>query len=144
MNFQKSFLFGSAILAATAAFTASAQAQNAPADQTGSTQEVVVTGSRLAQPNLDQPTPISQASQLLIQNSGTQNLGDILAELPALGFTGTLRANSNNFGSDFGVSSANLRNLGLSRTLVLVDGYRHVAGDINTDAVDLNSIPTAL
>ncbi len=104
----------------------------------------MVTGSRIAQPNLEQPTPITQASPILIQNSGTVNLGDILTELPALGFTGTLRGNSNSFGSNFGISSANLRNLGVSRTLVLVDGYRHVAGDINTDAVDLNSIPTAL
>ena len=144
MSSVKSLLLGSSVLAATAAVAFSAQAQSAPADQTGATQEVVVTGSRLAQPNLEQPTPVQQASQLLIQNSGTPNLGDILAQLPALGATGTVRANSNNFGNGFGISSADLRNLGLSRTLVLVDGYRHVAGDISTDAVDLNSIPTAL
>ena len=82
--------------------------------------------------------------QVVIANSGTANLGDILAELPAIGFSGTIRANSNNFGNGYGVSSVNLRNLGLSRTLVLVDGYRHVAGDIGTNAVDVNSIPAAL
>ena len=38
----------------------------------------------------------------------------------------------------------NLRNLGANRTLVLVNGRRHVAGEANTAAVDINSIPTDL
>jgi iron complex outermembrane receptor protein len=145
MHSIRSALLGSSILLAVSAIAALAHAQtsNAPPSDSG-TPEVIVTGSRIPQANLEQPTPVSVMNQDLIQNSGTANLGDILAKLPAIGFTGTLRSNSNNFGSDYGVSSINLRDLGLSRTLVLVDGYRHVAGDINTDAVDVNSIPTAL
>src|SRR5204863_441170 len=68
----------------------------------------------------------------------------VITQLPSVGFTGTVRANSNNFGNGAGVSSIDLRNLGLSRTLVLVDGQRHVAGDLTTNAVDVNSIPSAL
>ena len=106
--------------------------------------EVVVTGSRIARPNLEQPTPISTLSAQQIQNAGSANLGDILSKLPAVGFTGTTRANSNNFGNGAGLSQINLRNLGISRTLVLVDGQRHVAGDITSNAVDVNSIPSSL
>ena len=118
----------------------------ASADQTQSSlvQEVVVTGSRIAKPNLDQPTPVSTLSQEQIQNAGTGNLGDIISQIPATGFGGTNRGNSNNFGNSAGLSLINLRNLGVSRTLVLVDGERHVAGDISSNAVDINSIPTAL
>jgi iron complex outermembrane receptor protein len=106
--------------------------------------ELVVTGSRIPRPNLDQPTPTSVLSQAAIRNAGPQNLGDIITRLPEVGYTGTVRANSNNFGNGAGVSSIDLRGLGLSRTLVLVDGHRHVAGDIDTNAVDVNAIPTAL
>jgi outer membrane receptor protein involved in Fe transport len=42
------------------------------------------------------------------------------------------------------VSSIDLRSLGVSRTLVLVDGQRHVGGDLQSGAVDINSIPQAL
>ena len=38
----------------------------------------------------------------------------------------------------------NLRNLGANRTLVLVNGRRHVGGNVGTSAVDLNSIPTGM
>jgi outer membrane receptor protein involved in Fe transport len=125
----------------TAAMASGAWAQAAPNVQV---EELVVTGSRIPRANLEQPTPIAVLSSALIENSGPASLGDIITNLPQVGFTGTLRANSNNFGNGAGVSSIDLRNLGLSRTLVLVDGQRHVAGDLTTNAVDVNSIPTAL
>ena len=43
-----------------------------------------------------------------------------------------------------GTNFVDLRNLGEDRTLVLVDGRRHVAGYPGTAAVDLNTIPTDL
>ncbi|WP_372786926.1 TonB-dependent receptor plug domain-containing protein [Phenylobacterium sp.] len=106
--------------------------------------ELVVTGSRIPRPNLEQATPVAVLSTQTIENAGPQSLGDIITSLPAMGFTGTVRANSNNFANGAGISSIDLRNLGLSRTLVLVDGQRHVAGDLTTNAVDINSIPPAL
>ena len=112
--------------------------------QSTQVQEVVVTGSRIAKPNLDQPTPISTLSPMQIEDAGTANLGDIIQQLPEVGTEFGVRGNSNNFGSSAGVSAIDLHNLGVSRTLVLVDGQRHVAGDIGSDAVDTNSIPAAL
>ncbi len=52
------------------------------------------------------------------------------------------RTNSNFLTSSGGVSTINLRNLGDSRTLVLVNGRRFVSGMPGESAVDLNTIPT--
>ena len=137
-------LLASSVLSATilAGLTAApAVAQDAP---TADLSEVVVTGSRIPRPNVDQPTPVAILSTQAIENAGPQSLGDLIARLPQAGDLGTLRANSNNFGNGAGISSVDLRGLGLSRTLVLVDGQRHVAGDVTTNAVDLNSIPPAM
>jgi iron complex outermembrane receptor protein len=138
---SRGVLLGTSLLAGMA-MASGAWAQAAtPGNQLD---ELVVTGSRIPRPNLEQPTPVTVLSSQIIANAGPQNLGDIISLLPSVGYSGTVRANSNNFGNGAGVSSIDLRNLGLSRTLVLVDGQRHVAGDLTTNAVDVNSIPSAL
>ncbi len=142
---KKTILMGTTLLAGMAlAGSALAQAQPVSATVSATVGELVVTGSRIPRPNLEQPAPIAVISPQVIQNAGPQSLGDIITQLPAAGVSGTVRSNSNNFGNGAGVSSIDLRNLGLSRTLVLVDGQRHVAGDLTTNAVDVNSIPTTL
>ncbi len=127
-----------------AALPAFAQVAPAAGQQTATLDEIVVTGSRIPRPNLEQPTPVSTVPREAIDNAGTQNLGDILAQLPALSANATVRGNSDSFGDDGGLNFANLRNLGASRTLTLVDGKRHVGGDAGSAAVDLNSVPAAL
>ena len=142
MKVSKAKLLATTLLGGALALGA---APCAYAQEEGSTvSELVVTGSRIPRPNLDQPTPVSTVSQQLIQNSGTSNLGDVIAQLPALSFSGTVRGNGNSFGDAGGLNFPDLRDLGTSRTLTLVDGKRHVAGDAGDSAVDLNSIPTAL
>jgi outer membrane receptor protein involved in Fe transport len=148
---EKRFLLGTTLLAgfAVAGGALAQPAPRAPTTQTTQTAsstvgELVVTGSRIPRLNLEQPTPVAVLSQTVLQNAGPQSLGDVISQMPAAGFSGTLRSNSNNFGNGSGVSSIDLRNLGLSRTLVLVDGQRHVAGDVFTNAVDVNAIPSAL
>jgi iron complex outermembrane recepter protein len=143
---RKPALLGTTLLASMAiAGGAFAQAAPQPAAASNNTlQELVVTGSRIPRPNLEQPTPVSVVSPTIIEQAGPQNLGDVIAQLPGLGVTNTVRANSNNFGNSAGINSIDLRNLGTSRTLVLVDGQRHVNGDIGLNAVDVNSIPTQL
>jgi outer membrane receptor protein involved in Fe transport len=147
---KKPVLLGTTLLAGLA-FAGMAYAQStptsppaAPAGENNTLQELVVTGSRIPRPNLEQPTPVAVISPTMIQQAGPQNLGDIIAQLPAVGNTATVRANSNNFGNSAGISSIDLRNLGTSRTLVLVDGQRHVNGDVGFNAVDINSIPPQL
>lgn len=107
-------------------------------------EKVVVTGSRIPRPNLTQPTPVTTINEERIRDAGTSNLGDIVAQFPALSSNGTVRANSDSFADSGGLNFPDLRGLGTSRTLTLVNGKRHVAGDAGDSAVDFNSIPPAL
>ncbi|WP_396595554.1 TonB-dependent receptor domain-containing protein [Brevundimonas sp. R86498] len=129
-----------ALSASTLAF-----AQDAvPQDEATSLGDVVVTGSRIPRPNLEQPTPVATISSEAIETAGTQDLGSILAELPSLSSNSTVRGNSDSFGDSGGLNFPDLRSLGASRTLTLVDGKRHVGGDAGNAAVDLNAIPAGL
>lgn len=56
------------------------------------------------------------------------NIGEVLSRLPALATTFTL-ANSGRFIGTAGINTLNLRNMGTDRTLVLVNGKRHVSSD---------------
>ena len=115
-------------------------------EETGDT--VVITGSRIARPELSLPNPVQVVTGETIEQSGKTNLTDFLSETPALlgSQTGIKAAGSALLGGaqNVGVNNLNLRNLGANRTLVVVDGRRHVAGYPGTAAVDINTIPTDL
>ena len=108
---------------------------------------IVVTGSRIARPEYSLPNPVVSLGSEDIEQSGETNLTEFLAEQPALigSQTSTLSAGSNLLNAQqVGSNFLDLRNLGEDRTLVLVDGRRHVAGYPGTAAVDINTIPTDL
>ncbi|TPG43042.1 TonB-dependent receptor [Sphingomonas koreensis] len=126
---------------------ASDQAQvdaSTPADQKADG-EIVVTGSRIRRPNLDSPVPVTSLSGETFFQTGTTSIGDVLNQLPALRSTFS-QSNSTRFLGTAGLSLLDLRGLGTQRTLVLVNGRRHVGGDILSDgtSVDINTIPTDL
>ena len=102
---------------------------------------VQVTGSRLASPNAESSTPLQVLTAADIAASGAVNLQDLLQKNPTLGTPTLSRTNSNFLTSGGGVSTVNLRNMGDSRTLVLVNGRRFVSGVPGDTAVDLNTIP---
>ena len=106
-------------------------------------EEIVVTGSRIVRNTLVTPTPMTIIDAEAIEISGATNIGDLLNQLPALGSTRGSQ-NSDRFIGTAGLNLLDLRRLGTARTLVLVDGQRHVAGNIGSAAVDVNSIPAAL
>ncbi|OZB05781.1 MAG: TonB-dependent receptor [Idiomarina sp. 34-48-12] len=106
-------------------------------------ERIQVTGSRIARPELSQAAPVISIDSEDISEFGTPDLGQILAELPAVGATNTLIGNRNSNASG-GVSSADLRRLGAGRTLVLVNGKRHVAGSPGSASVDLSTIPSSM
>ena len=107
---------------------------------------VVVTGSRIARPALASPNPITSVDQEAIQLSGETNLVDYLQEIPALvgSLDSTQTSGSAGFIGSTGLNLLNLRNLGTQRTLILVDGRRHVAQLPETAAVDISTIPQDL
>jgi outer membrane receptor protein involved in Fe transport len=127
-----------------------AQAQEgappAGADDDSSIETVVVTGSRIRQDEQNFANPVVSISSDLIQQSGKTELADFLSNSPALvgSVTGAQTAGSNpGFGAT-GLNLLDLRHLGVDRTLVLVDGRRHVAGIAGSAAVDVDTIPTDL
>ncbi|AGH51339.1 TonB-dependent receptor [Sphingomonas sp. MM-1] len=127
------------------AWPALAQAQTADAEpeQGG---DIIVTGSRIARPQIDFPNPITAITATQIQESGRTNITDLLTQTPALvgSQTSNTNAGSNAAIGTSGLNLLNLRNLGPQRTLVLVDGRRHVASLPGTAAVDINTIPVDL
>lgn len=142
-----------AVFSLWSALTPLSFAQGTPpaalAADTGIT-EIVVTGSRIALPNVASTSPIQVVTAKDIETSGKIDVSDVLLQLPQ---------NINNSFSDFnnrssaltvagGLATADLRGLGPQRTLVLVNGRRLGAADANSanpnPAPDLDQIPTAL
>lgn len=120
MHARVSRLFVSSLtgLSAIAWATAGhAQAQGAPE---GSDEEdaIVVTGSRIARPELSASIPVAIVSAANIENKGQTNALDAIRDIPIAGQS--LDKSASNFSNfDNGISTVNLRNLGTSRTLVL-------------------------
>ena len=141
---MKNFRF----VAATALASASVLALSGPAfaqaaaeggaDEGGA---IVVTGSRIARLEIDSIVPVAVVGAEEIQQDAVLNVQDLLQELPQFG-VGTSRTNSNFSTSGNGVATLNLRSLGAVRTLVLVNGRRHIAGFAGSSSVDVNNIPT--
>ena len=128
-----------------AAVTSSlASAQAAPAED-AVLDEVVVTGSRIARPNLESAVPVTTVSASELYETGSTSVGDLLNDLPALRSTFS-QSNSSRFLGTTGLNLLDLRGLGTQRTLVLVNGRRHVGSDILGNAVspDTNTFPTDL
>ena len=111
----------------------------------GGAKDVVVTGSRIARPNLQSTVPITSISGEEFFQNAQNNIGDELNDLPQLRST----FSQQNPGLGIGIAGLNLldlRGLGTSRTLVLVNGRRHVPADIlnNASSPDINTIPNDL
>jgi len=122
--------------------TAFAQSADDKASTDESVTKVQVTGSRLASPNAVSPSPLQILTSADIAASGATNLQELLLKNPTLGTPTLSRTNSNFLTSSVGVATIDLRGLGDSRTLVLVNGRRFVAGVPGESAVDMNTIPT--
>ncbi|MBK1639911.1 TonB-dependent receptor [Rhodothalassium salexigens DSM 2132] len=131
-------------LAAPTALAQQSQDQLAQADAGLEIEEIVVTGSRISRSSLTAPTPLTVVDSQDIDLGAEVNIGEFLSQLPSVGVSTFSRTNSNFDINNSGVQTVNLRNLGSSRTLVLVNGRRFVSGVPGSAAVDLNSIPTAM
>lgn len=118
------------------------------AETPATAETIVVTGSRIARPDFESPNPVVSVDSESIQLSGTTNLTEYLTDQPALvgsfDSAQTTGSAANAFIGSTGLNLLNLRNLGTERTLVLVDGRRHVGQLPETAAVDVNTIPVDL
>jgi iron complex outermembrane receptor protein len=124
-----------------------AQSQEAaPPTDDDPVEEIVITGSRIRQSEQNFANPVTTFSSDALVQSGKTDLADFLAQSPALvgSITGDLTAGSNPGFGEVGLNLLDLRHLGVDRTLVLVDGRRHVSGLAGSAAVDVDAIPTDL
>ena len=134
--------------AAMATFVAShASAQTAPAAPAADqVEEIVVTGSLFRRTDTETPSPVTVLTSETLQRAGISTASDAIRSISADG-AGSI---GTGFQSGFsaGGSAVSLRGLGVSSTLVLVDGLRSANFPINDDGhnayVDLNSIPFSL
>jgi len=142
------FMTATALASAAFAFPHVASAQDTSTDttaQSGSEDEVLVTGSRIRRPNDVSPLPVTTVSNEEIFQSGRISVGDVLNDLPQLRSSMGSQNSTSGLGTR-GVNFLDMRGLGRARTLVLVNGRRQVSADIinNGNAVDINTMPTDL
>jgi outer membrane receptor protein involved in Fe transport len=145
--------FRSALLASITLLPTVAVAQTAPSDQKAQAAQadaksdeasrIVVTGSRIARPDLKSAMPVAVLRMDSAKSFGYNTVYDALKLIPAVA-PGLGNSNAQGETFDVGVANINLRNLGVNRSLVLVDGKRWVSGGARTSAVDLNTIPDAM
>ena len=131
---RKSLLTGASVLAAAAAAMAGAPAMAQDADEE---EAIVVTGSRIPQPNLVTTSPVTQLTAEDITTAGVTRVEDLTNELPQV----FAAQGSNVSNGASGTAQVNLRGLGAGRTLVLIDGHRMAYGSPNS--VPASRKPTA-
>ncbi|MDQ0251499.1 iron complex outermembrane receptor protein [Sphingomonas kyeonggiensis] len=140
----------SAFVLAGSLFAAPAFAQDTPAAATApqteapaSDGEIVVTGTIFRQSDTHTALPVTVITAENLERAGITNVTDAIRSASADG-AGSI---GNGFTSGFsaGGAAVSLRNLGVSSTLILVDGLRSTNFPLSDDGhnsyVDLNSIP---
>jgi len=110
------------------------------ASEEAAAEEIVVTGSRIPQPNLESVSPVTVVSPADLKLQGTTRVEDLLNSLPqvAAGQAGGVSNGAS------GIATVDLRGLGSVRTLVLINGRRLLPGDPTDSSADLNAIPDSL
>ncbi|MDX2209247.1 MAG: TonB-dependent receptor [Sphingopyxis sp.] len=101
--------------------------------------EIVVTGTLIRNPNLEQSTPVNVTTSDAIELKQSNTAEEVLREIP--GIVANIGSAVNN--GNGGASYVDLRGLGSTRNIVLLDGNRLVPSQL-AGRVDLNNIPLAL
>ncbi|RZM06718.1 MAG: Plug domain-containing protein, partial [Sphingomonas sp.] len=131
--------------AATTPAVSNTPSEDPAAAGTAAGTDIVVTGSRISNPNLTSASPITVVNAADIKLRGATRIEDVLNSLPASFATQTSSVSNGSTGT----ATINLRNLGESRTLVLINGRRLMPGNPSSSstasaAADVNMIPASL
>jgi outer membrane receptor protein involved in Fe transport len=102
----------------------------------GTGNEIVITGSRISTAGFGAPTPTTVVGPAELRQAGRTDIGASLADLPQ--FRQTQGAQQTNTTTTSGQAPADLRGLGIARTLVLINNRRHISSN------DLQTVPYAL
>jgi outer membrane receptor protein involved in Fe transport len=103
-------------------------------------EEIVVTGTRIGRSNLEDFAHITVLNSEDIALSGVNTIDELLNKMPSITLQGLSKQN-NNGGN--GLVMVDLRNMGVGRTLVLVNGRRFIKSATGA-GVDLNNIPVQM
>lgn len=115
-------------------FATTALAQDAESDSDGDI--VIVTGTRIQNPNLTAASPVNTIGQEELARKFTPNIERVFRDLPI-----TIPGDGENVNNGTaGAATVDLRGLGPNRSLVLIDGKRLVPYNQN-GTVDVNTIP---
>jgi iron complex outermembrane receptor protein len=129
--------------AAAPAMAQTAAAPAAGAEPAGDVEAIVVTGSLFRRTNIETPSPVTVLTAEAVQKAGLTTAAEAIRTISADG-AGSIGTGFQG-GFSAGGSAVSLRNLGVSSTLVLIDGLRSTNFPINDDGhnsyVDLNSLP---
>jgi len=152
-NLLATTVIGGSIGIATPAFAADAQPAQPQADQPAPTtgpaagqpaeeEAIVVTGTRIPTPNLSGTSPVTVINSAEVRLQGTTRTEDLVNSLPQA-FAGQ---GGNLANGATGTATVDLRGLGPSRTLVLINGRRLQAGDPaqTVPVADINFIPASI
>lgn len=122
------------------AFGGLAIAPSAALAQDAALQRIEITGSRIKTIDTDGQSPIIVMTAESIKSEGIRSAEGLLNNLPQVfaDYGGSVSNGAT------GTATVNLRNLGSSRTLVLVNGRRLPAGSPRSVAADLNQIPVSM
>jgi outer membrane receptor protein involved in Fe transport len=104
--------------------------------------EIVVTGSHITSSGFTAPTPVTVVGQERLETLGITNVAQALNQIPSF-IPLVTPATQQAVGGNIGAQVLDLRGLGASRTLVLVDGERFVPST-SLGTVDINLIPSVL
>jgi len=137
-------MLGRGVALGALAFAAcQAMAQDAaPADTAAPGEDIVITGSRIVSSGFTAPTPVTVIGSQRLDERGQTNVAEALNELPSFRPLVT-PATQQAVGGNIGARVLDLRGLGASRTLVLLDGKRFVPST-TTGTIDANLIPSAV
>lgn len=101
--------------------------------------EIVVTASRIRRENAVTPTPVMSLTEEDFLMSGATDVAGFVNESPA--FLGGMSPAANDSSGGAGSAFLDLRALGPKRTLVLVNGRRHVPTSVG-GSVDVSVLPS--
>ncbi len=126
------------VIASIASTSALGQTPPGASEEVTEVEEIVVTGSRIARTDSSSTSPIVTFGEAAIAQSGTVNIEKAMNQLPQ--FVQGQTASTVGAVALAGRASLNLRGLGETRNLVLLDGRRLPLSNANA-VVDVNLIP---
>ena len=121
--------------------TAVVAATGALAQQAVQLDRIEVTGTSIRRVEAETALPVTVVTREEIARTGVNTTEQLLQMLPMIDTLGSLGVSSGAGLSTYGQSSASLRGLGSTRTLVLVNGRRLAAFAGDDGSVNVNSIP---